>query len=147
MNKNKNKLIIWIKKNETFSVLPIGYKFITYCNLNSVVGNGRRSITAIQKWADAGSIQTVFDSKLEWLQAEIARLRERNVELLAQAEKKSQSGEQQLQAQQAHMQMRLIQQAQVETEKFGKAVEQMVHLIICTEKVIYKFLHYKLSSS
>jgi DNA-binding protein H-NS len=81
------------------------------------------------------------------LKAEIATLRERNVELLAQAEKKSQSGEQQLQAQQAHMQMQLIQQAQVETEKFGKAVEQMVHSIICTEKVIYKFLHYKLSRS
>ncbi len=49
------------------------------------------------------SLQAAFDSKLEGLQAEIATLRERNDELLAQAEKNSQSGEQQLQAQQAHM--------------------------------------------
>jgi hypothetical protein len=71
------------------------------------------------------SLKAAFDSKLEGLQAEIATLRERNVELLAQAEKNSQSGEQQLQAQQAHMQMQLIQQARVETDKFRKAVEQM----------------------
>jgi hypothetical protein len=39
------------------------------------------------------------------LQSEIATLHERNIELLEKAEKKSQSDEQQLQAQQASMRM------------------------------------------
>jgi hypothetical protein len=67
-------------------------------------------------------LQAIFGSKLEGLQAEIATLREQNEELLAQTEKKSQSEEVQLQAQQASMRMQLIQQARLETEKFSVAV-------------------------
>ncbi len=58
------------------------------------------------------------------MQTEIATLQKRNEDLLAQTEKKSQSEEVQLQAQQASMRMQLIQQARLETEKFSVAVQE-----------------------
>ncbi len=54
-----------------------------------------------------------------------ATLHRENVELLEKADSKSQKEEQQLQTQQASMQMQLTKQARVETEKFGKAVQEM----------------------